>query len=144
MVSCQWKKHNQGKEKRCPTFCWRALIRRTMRTASMMAPRPTMMRGKLETTLVMVSSFCTLAADASSITTLYPKETETTESSEHHELLSSGLVFCVTSIWKLCRMFNTKSDTWMTIHWCFAVLSAFSGFLPHSGTWQGTQSHSGF
>lgn len=34
------------------------------------------MRGKLDTTLEMVSSFCTLAADASSITTLYPRKTE--------------------------------------------------------------------
>lgn len=88
-----------------------------MKMTSRMAPRPTIMRGKLDTTLEMVSSFCTLAADASSITTLYPRKTE-----------------------KLITLKNKR----ITRHWCFAVLSAFPGFWPHWGTWQGTPSRSGF
>lgn len=39
--------------------------------ASMSAPRPTMKSGKLGTRLEMSSSLCTLAADASSMVTLY-------------------------------------------------------------------------
>lgn len=52
------------------TFCLRLLIKRTMKMASRSAPSPTMKSGKLGTRLEMSSSFCTLAADASSMVTL--------------------------------------------------------------------------
>lgn len=54
----------------CRTFCLWARTSRMMRTASIMPPSPTIMSGKLDTTVTISSSLCTLAAEASSIVTL--------------------------------------------------------------------------
>lgn len=56
------------------TFCLRAFTRRTIRINSMMTPRPTIKSGKLETKLLMSSNFCTLAAELSSISTLWERQ----------------------------------------------------------------------
>lgn len=78
------------------TFWLRARIMSPIKIASNRAPSPTIMRGKLDTTLTIVSSLMTLAADASSITTLYALKDKAGEDIMHADAAWAG-IFCLLS-----------------------------------------------
>lgn len=89
-----------------------------------MAPSPTIISGKLDTRVTISSNLWTLAADASSITTLYEKT-----------MKQQGCISRLTSP-ASCTS-SCHIEMWSLLH-------KTSFFLPHWGTRQERLSHSGF